>query len=1022
MRSLLKACAVFIAIPTIIDCTTAATIHIPSDYSTIQAGIDASVDGDTVLIAEGTYFENSIDFLGKAILVTGADPEDSLVVENTVVDGDALDSVFYFHSEEDSTSILQGLTIRNGWSADFGGGIYSIHSSPAVRNCYIRGNTAFTKGGGIYCYDSDLILENCLILLNYTQEDGGGLACYGSSPSIKACRLEYNSAFDDGGGIFCRDESAPIVINTSISENSANGDGAGVCCLSSSPHFQICTVTGNSNAKYGGGIYCNNSQPSFLDCNISANEAIYSGGGCFNLESNVLITEGIISDNTSRKGGGILLASSSGAITKTLISGNHATSTDGGGGIRCNNSSPEILSCMIEMNTARDDGGGILCDLCSSPQISNCIITGNTTRGYGAGISCWNGSSPTITFCTFTRNTADVKGGGLSCTSSSSPILTNCILWNDSPSEIYNYASSPVITYSDIEGGWGGEGNIRKDPQFYFPENDDFHLEIDSPCIDSGKDCCIYEDKDGILRPQNADFDIGAYEFRFEGPVLYVSPCSFLAISEFGGDIEDDILTITSAGTDAIEYSVNPGDEPWLSLEGDLVGVMQPGESVSLILHFDISTLDAGVYLDTISVTSNDPWVPSISVPVRLEIMYDGIIRVPGNCSTIQTAINIALEGAVVLVADGTYTGNGNKDLDYIGKSISIISENGAASTVIDCENEGRGFYFHCDEKINSKLIGFQIMNGFCIGDGGGISCVGASPYITDCNIMENYSPDNGGGIACDDFSCPTINNCLITNNSAFINGGGISCSNHSSPTINSCLITGNSVIHQWDEGGGGVFASSTSAPLIGNCTISGNQSSSNGGGIYCSSFNTITNCSIMYNSTRYRGGGICYYRSPTIINCVIIGNSSSWCGGGIGADYGAHSPTIKNCTIYGNVAEGWGGGIDCNDSNPIIRNCIFWNDSPEEIYRDTGNPAISYSDIEGGWAGGGNIDADPRFVSFGGFDYLLHPQSPCIDAGDPGIEDALYDWHPLCPDWYVDGVRSDMGAYGGPGNIDWFR
>jgi hypothetical protein len=76
----------------------------------------------------------------------------------------------------------------------------------------------------------------------------------------------------------------------------------------------------------------------------------------------------------------------------------------------------------------------------------------------------------------------------------------------------------------------------------------------------------------------------------------------------------------------------------------------------------------------------------------------------------------------------------------------------------------------------------------------------------------------------------------------------------------------------------------------------------------------------------------------------------------------------------------------------------------------------------DGGYPGEGNIDVEPRFVSFRGFDYLLAPGSPCIDTGDPALEDGISDWHPRWPAWYDNGVRSDQGAYGGPGNSRWVR
>jgi parallel beta-helix repeat protein len=133
-------------------------------------------------------------------------------------------------------------------------------------------------------------------------------------------------------------------------------------------------------------------------------------------------------------------------------------------------------------------------------------------------------------------------------------------------------------------------------------------------------------------------------------------------------------------------------------------------------------------------------------------------------------------------------------------------------------------------------------------------------------------------------------------------------------------------------------------------------------------------------------------------------------------------SSTITNCTISENIASREGGGIYCRYSTPTITNSILWDDSPDEIYIESGTPVVTYSDIQSGWEGEGNIDADPRFVSYKGYEFILHPNSPCIDTGDPTIFDTLYDWHPLIPPWYKDGNRSNMGAYGGPGNYKWFK
>ena len=88
------------------------------------------------------------------------------------------------------------------------------------------------------------------------------------------------------------------------------------------------------------------------------------------------------------------------------------------------------------------------------------------------------------------------------------------------------------------------------------------------------------------------------------------------------------------------------------------------------------------------------------------------MIRVPGDYPTIQAGIDAAADGDTVLVADGIYTGAGNKNLDFKGKAITVSAENGAESTIIDCEGAGRGFYFHSRETSESVVSGFTIKNG----------------------------------------------------------------------------------------------------------------------------------------------------------------------------------------------------------------------------------------------------------------------------------------------------------------------
>jgi len=144
----------------------------------------------------------------------------------------------------------------------------------------------------------------------------------------------------------------------------------------------------------------------------------------------------------------------------------------------------------------------------------------------------------------------------------------------------------------------------------------------------------------------------------------------------------------------------------------------------------------------------------------------------------------------------------------------------------------------------------------------------------------------------------------------------------------------------------------------------------------------------------------------PTITNCVITGNTADQEGGGIYLE--SSDAIITNCTIAGNSSEsGSGGGIHTVSSSPAVTNCILWDDSPQEI-QGTGNPVVTFSDVEGGNSGQGNMNAAPLFL--GGDDYHLGSSSPCINVGNnnaPEITEKDKDGNPRIMGWIV-----DMGAY----------
>lgn len=278
---------ILIILFTVSTVSFSATINIPADYATIQAGIDAANTGDTVLVAPGAYIEN-IDFKGKAITVR------SSKTHKAIIDGNQTGSVVSFHNKEGLDSVLEGFVLKNGTGSDTksnmsdgiaalgGGGVFCLKSSPTVINNMIQENGNNLYGGGVYCSGGSPIIKNNIIS-NNTSCFGGGISCE-DSPTIINNIIKNNSAKFSGGGISCSYSTVTIANNIVYKNHSDINGGINISCWST-PIFTNNTVYQNL-ANKGGGLGCGTS------CILTISNSIF-WRNCANQGKEILINSTI---------------------------------------------------------------------------------------------------------------------------------------------------------------------------------------------------------------------------------------------------------------------------------------------------------------------------------------------------------------------------------------------------------------------------------------------------------------------------------------------------------------------------------------------------------------------------------------------------------------------------------------------------------------------------------------------------------------------------------------------------------
>jgi hypothetical protein len=925
----------------------ARTIYVDAngtgDYPTIQAAIDAATDGDTIILEPGTYTgdgNRDIDFKGKAITIQSTDPRNPNVVASTVIDCQATQEDahrgFYFHNHETTSSVLSGITIANGYSG-IGGGVYCDHSSPMISHCMVTGNSAGGYGGGFYCTYSNLKISHCTISGNIAdQYDGGGICCYWSSLTINNSIISGNSATDDcGGGIF----------NKRYSDL----------------HIKNCMITGNV-ARFGGGIYLEeHSEPYICNSTFASNSASSDGGAIYSRWScHPRLTNCILWNNSAPRGPEIALT--------THPYSPQSEFTIGHSDVRSAEAGVYVESgCILHWGIGNinadpffinpEDG-----DYHLSTK-SLCINAGDPSYTSDPGETDIDGDRRVL------NGRIDIGADELKCVL---PVLGIPVTtFNFSALEARSNPEPQVFKIQSL-----GPDSIKWEVTEDCPwlqvmptvgessgEVDEVTLDVDITGLVWGNyyaDLTI-SDPEAVNSPQTVKVNLAIH-----GPKIELSATHFeFEANQNGPNPPEQILRVRNGSGGRLMWQIAENCD-WLRVNPTA------GESVSesheVAVGVDIIGLAWGVYNCKLTISDTNAINSPQTASIDLSISHNAVLHVPSEYLTIQAAIDAAVYGDTVVVADGIYTGNGNRDIDFLGKAITVRGENGAANCIIDCQgNETehhRGFIFQNDEGPNSIISGVTIINGFA---------------------------ESGGAIYCTGRSSPTIRCCLIMRNRAY-RGGGI-CTEEGgrcSPLIIGCVVVDNTAVedeeHSWLPGGcgGGVFFSGygggpwgsgcyppTCYPHIRSCTVANNVAEKTGGGIW-----SMFSCDVAIENSIAWGN---IAAKDTKNNDI-----------GIGLVYDACNPKCK--VSYSNVKDGLDG---------------------IEIYY--------YVD----W-GPGNIDTDPCFADPNSGDYHLKSQSrrwepasqtwvkddvtsPCIDAGDP--------MSPIGHEPFPNGGRINMGAYGGTGD-----
>ena len=679
----------------------------------------------------------------------------------------------------------------------------------------------------------------------------------------------------------------------------------------------------------------------------------------------VLVQRGEYTENIDFSGKAIIVASvyllsrDSEDIVNTIINGDQndtsiATFNSG-------ETEESVLTGFTLTNGTADFGAGVLCNG-TSPTLDHLLIYGNVAQRWGGGIIAYGNATPTLTNLTVYGNDAGTANAGLSIFGGGTQATVgNSIFWANDPPEI---PANQTITFSDVQGGYGGRGNIDADPLFEDSDNGDFNLTLDSPCLDTG-------DPNSPQDPDETRADMGALSFfQAEDPRISVSP-RVLNFGEVGVDFRSDlILTISNIGRADLTISDITVEGEYFSSEFEDNIVIEPDNSYEQTVTF--APQEGGDYAGTLTIACDDPNNRQVEVPLSGTGADPDIVIIvrPDSLNFGQVTVD---ESADLMLTIGN-TGNVDLTVSDISIEGDWFSTDFEDEIVVGSDDSVQVTVTYAPEEVGDHEATLTVTSDDP--DDGEITvdlygtCIRAGGIVI--NVPDDFDTIQEAIDASMDADTilvqPGVYTEIVNFNGKNVVVGSLFITTGDEDFIEETIIDGD--------------ANGRSVIVIRN----GETEEA-----------VLSGFTIRNADTDYGGGAYIRATSPTLDHLLITGNHVSERGAGIYATAGA-TPTLSYITVVNNTADTNQGGLGTGGgSTATVVNSIFWGNDPVAI---SAGQQFTYSCIEGSYAGNGNIEDDPLFVDFDNGDFHLTENSPCIDAGDPNSPED------------DDRTRADIGAF----------